>query len=132
METLREPFQKLDEAVEAELVHLAIAIAGRVVRREIKHDPEQIITIIREAVKMLPSASQKITLILHPDDAELVKSVLKLDESLPPWRLSENPLMSRGGCIVETETSRIDATLENRLAEVIDTVLGEDRQPGDA
>lgn len=128
MEALSEPFQKLDEAVEAELVKLAIGIAGQIIRREIKHDPGQIIAVIREAIKVLPLASRKITLNLHPEDAELVRSTLKLDDSLPPWRLVENPLISRGGCSVETEVSSIDATVENRLAAVIATVLGGERQ----
>ena len=102
METLSEPFKKLDEAVEKELVKLAIAIAGQIIRREIKQDPGEIIAVIREAIKVLPSAAQKITLNLHPEDAELVRSTLKFDESLPPWCLVENPLITRGGCTVET------------------------------
>ncbi len=128
MEAFSEPFQKLDESVEEELVKLAITIAGQVIRREIKQDPGEIIAVIREAVKVLPSASQKITLTLHPEDAVLLRSTLKLDDSLPAWRLLENPLLSRGGCTVETETSRIDATLEHRLAAVVASVFGDERQ----
>lgn len=128
METLNEPFQRLDDEVEDELVKLAIAIASQIIRREIKHDPGEIVAVIRDAIKVLPLASQKITLTLHPEDAELVRSALKLDDSLPPWRLLENPLISRGGCTVDTETSHVDATVENRLAAVVATVLGGDRQ----
>lgn len=132
MESLSEPFKKLDEAVEAELVRLAIGVAGQIIRREIKHNPGEIIAVIREAIKVLPLGAQKITLNLHPEDAELVRSTLKLDDSLPPWRLVENPLISRGGCIVETEASSIDATVENRLAAVVATVLGGERQQDEA
>ncbi len=128
METLSEPFKKLDDAVETELVQLAVGIAGQIIRREIKYNPGEIIAVIREAIKVLPTASQKITLNLHPEDAELVRSALKLDDSLPTWRLVENPLISRGGCTVETDVSSIDATVENRLAAVIATVLGGERQ----
>ena len=88
--------------------------------------------MIREAIKVLPLASQKITLALHPEDAELVRSALKLDDSLPAWRLVENPLISRGGCKVETETSSIDATLENRIAAVVANVWGDERRKDDA
>lgn len=128
MEALAEPFQKLDEEVETELVNLAIGIAGQIIRREIKHDPGQIIGVIREAIKVLPLASQKVTLNLHPEDAELVRTALKLDDSLPPWRLVENPLITRGGCVVETDVSSIDATVEHRLAAVIANLLGGERQ----
>jgi flagellar assembly protein FliH len=128
METLTEPFQKLDAAVEAELLSLVIAIAGQIIRREIKLDPGQIIGVIREAVKALPVASPRVTLTLHPEDAELVRTTLKLDESLQSWRLQESPVISRGGCTVETEMSKIDATVEKRLASVVAQLLGGERE----
>ncbi|AEG01334.1 flagellar assembly protein FliH [Methylomonas methanica] len=128
LESLAEPFKHLDEEVESELVKLVIAIAGQIIRREIKLDPGQIVGVIREAVNVLPLATQKITLNLHPEDADLVRSVLKLDENPPPWRLQDNPLITRGGCTVETDISTVDATLENRLSAVIATLLGGERQ----
>lgn len=127
LESLAEPFQKLDDEVENELVKLVIAIASQLIRREIKLDPGQIIGVIREAVGVLPLSSQHVTLNLHPDDAELVRQVLKLDENPPLWTLQENPLVTHGGCIVETEVSRVDASLEKRLAAVIATLMGGDR-----
>ena len=128
LEALAEPLKSLDQQVEDELIKLVIAIAGQIIRREIKLDPGQIVGVIREAVNVLPLATQKITLNLHPEDADLVRSILNLDENPPPWRLQENPLVTRGGCIVETEVSRVDATLEKRLSAVIATLLGGDRQ----
>lgn len=128
LESLAAPFKNLDEEVESELVKLVIAIAGQIIRREIKLDPGQIVGVIREAVNVLPLATQKITLNLHPEDADLVRSVLKLDENPPPWRLQDNPLITRGGCTVETDISTVDATLENRLSAVIATLLGGERQ----
>lgn len=128
LETLNEPFKKLDEAVEQELVELAIAIAGQLIRREIKHEPGEIVAVVREAVKALPSAVQKVTVNLHPEDAVLIRSALKLEEGLQSWHLQENPLISRGGCTVETEVSRIDARLETRLAAVVANVLGGERR----
>lgn len=128
LEALAEPFKNLDVEVENELVKLVIAIASQLIRREIKLDPGQIIAVIREAVNVLPLATQKVTLNLHPEDAELVRSILKLDENPPPWRLQDNPLITRGGCTVETEVSAVDASLEKRMAAVIASVLGGDRQ----
>jgi flagellar assembly protein FliH len=128
MDALSAPFNQLDDEVENELVKLAIGIAGQIIRREIKYNPGEIIAVIREAIKVLPLASQKITLNLHPQDAELVRSTLKLDDSMQSWLLVENPLISRGGCTVETDVSSIDATVENRLAAVVATVLGGERK----
>lgn len=127
LESLQEPFKELDETVEKELVNLAIGIASQILRREIKIDPGQIVSVIREAVNALPVASQELSIQMHPDDAELVKRSLALDNKNSLWNIVEDPLITRGGCKVKTETSNIDATIENRLAVIVATVLGGER-----
>ncbi len=124
---LAEPFKELDEQVEHELVKLAMGVARQIIRREIKIDPGQVIAAVREAISVLPVSSRKIILHLHPEDASLVRSALALDEMSQAWEIIEEPLISRGGCKIETETSRIDASVENRLAQVIANVLGDQR-----
>ncbi len=128
LESLSEPFKRLDEEVEKELVKLAIAIAAQIIRREIKLDPGQVVATVRETINVLPLASQKINLKLHPEDAEIVRSALALDEMSPSWGIVEDPLITRGGCQVDTEISHVDATVEHRLAAVIATVLGGERE----
>jgi flagellar assembly protein FliH len=128
LESLSEPFKTLDEEVENELVKLVIGIATQIIRREIKTDPGQIVAVVRESINVLPLASQKISLKLHPGDAELVCSALALDEISPSWSIVEDPLITRGGCEVDTGVSHVDATVEHRLAAVIATILGGDRE----
>ncbi|NOU20840.1 MAG: flagellar assembly protein FliH [Methyloglobulus sp.] len=128
MESLSEPFKVLDEEVEKELVKLAIGIASQIIRREIKLDPGQVIAAVREAINILPLSSQKIVLYLHPEDAELVRSVLLVDEMSPSWSVAEDPLITRGGCKVDTDVSHVNATIENRLAAVIAATLGGERE----
>ncbi|MGZ5030386.1 MAG: FliH/SctL family protein, partial [Methylobacter sp.] len=84
--------------------------------------------VVREAIHVLPLASQKITLKLHPEDAELVRSALALDEMSPSWGIVEDPLITRGGCEVDTDISHVDATVEHRLAAVVATLLGGERE----
>ncbi|MFU8787674.1 MAG: flagellar assembly protein FliH [Methylobacter sp.] len=128
LESLSEPFKHLDGEVEKELVKLVIGIATQIIRREIKMDPGQIIAVVRETVNVLPLASQKISLQLHPEDADLVRSALALDEMSPSWDVIEDPLITRGGCKVNTEVSHVDATVEHRLAAVIANLLGGERE----
>lgn len=128
MESLNEPFKELDIEVEKQLVDLSIKIASHLVRRELKLDPGEIIAVVRAAVNVLPVASQKITLHMHPLDAELVKSSLALTDTITSWRIIEDPLMTQGGCKVATDVSYVDATVEKRLAQVIAMVLGGDRE----
>jgi flagellar assembly protein FliH len=128
MESLSQPFKVLDAEVEKELVKLAIGIATQIIRREIKLDPGQVIAAVREAINVLPLSSQKISLHLHPEDTELVRSALSLDEMSPAWKIVEDPLITHGGCKVYTDVSHIDATVENRLAAVIATLFGGERE----
>lgn len=128
LESLSEPFKDLDEQVEKELVDLSIGIANQLIRREIKIDSGQIIAVIREAINTLPLAVQKLTIHMHPEDAELVRTSLALDDISPPWKIIEEPLITRGGCKVLTEVSVIDATVENRLAAIVASVLGGERE----
>jgi len=125
--SLSEPFKNLDDEVEKELVQLSIGIATQIIRREIKLDPGQIIAAVREAINVLPLSSQKIHLHLHPEDAELVRSALSVDGASTGWGIIEDPMITRGGCIADTDISHIDATVEHRLAAVIATILGGER-----
>ncbi len=124
MESLEQPFNDLDDQVEEELVALAIGIARHVVDHELMANPEQVIAVVKKAMQVLPACSRKIRLYLHPDDAELIRSGLALDNAESKWTIIEEPSFTRGGCKVDTENSRIDATVEKRLSEVISSVYG--------
>lgn len=128
IECLSEPLAQVDEQVEQELVALAIAIAKQLVRRELRTEPGEIVAVVREAMAILPSGARKIGLYLHPDDAELVRSTLALDELAPRWKIVEDPLLTRGGCRVIADASRIDATVESRLASAIARLFGGERE----
>jgi len=129
MQTLARPFAELDAAVERELIQLTLAMGRQLVRRELRIDPSQIIAIIREAVTRLPIAARDVRVQLHPEDAAIVREKLAAPAGTGEraWTIVEDPTMSRGGCLVRTETSQIDARLESRLAAVIGSVLGEER-----
>lgn len=124
---LSKPLEQLDEDVEKELVALAIAIARQIVRREIKADPGQIIAVVREAVSALPLGARNIHLHLHPEDVALVKTALSLSGNDKQWRIVEDPVLARGGCQVTTDTSRIDASLDHRVAAIAASLLGGER-----
>jgi flagellar assembly protein FliH len=78
---------------------------------------------------MLPANSRKIRIVLNPEDAELVRSTLQLDEHDEDlnWKLIDDPMISRGGCEIRSDSSVINATLENRLQALAASVLGGDR-----
>lgn len=124
---LAQPFEDLDRRVEEELVALAIALVRQLVRREVRADPEVVLGAVRESLRVLPASSRDIRIVLHPEDAKIVRRFLVNDQQEESWKITENPGFSRGGCKVITNTSQIDATLEHRLIGVINAVFGGER-----
>jgi flagellar assembly protein FliH len=98
------------------------------VRRELKTDPGEVVGVVRETMRHLPIAPRAARIRLHPDDVELVQSAFALRDDSKTWRLEPDPLITRGGCVVETDTSRIDATVESRLAAIASRMLGGERE----
>lgn len=118
-----QPLKDLDDQIENELLNLVIAIVKQLLRREVKSDPNLIVGVVREALSVLPVASNNVRLLLHPEDAELIREVYALGDNEVGWNLIEDPVINRGGCKVVTDTSQIDGTLESRLAALIAPLL---------
>ncbi len=126
---LDDPLQQCGEQTQQELLELAFAISRQIVRRELKQDPTQLIAIIREALKLLPIGSKNIQILLHPDDASIVREVLSInkDSQDSRWRLVEEPSMERGGCLLKTENSKVDASVDRQIAVLFSRLVGGQR-----
>ena len=130
LSSLAQPLQQVNDEVEQQLMTLALTIARQLVRRELKTDPAQVIAIIRETVSLLPAAARDVRVHLHPEDAAVVRERLAAPTADRAWTIVEDPVMTRGGCKVTTDTALIDARIETRLNEVISAMLGEERMGG--
>ena len=136
IEALAEPFRTLDDEVERALVSLAIRVARQIIRRELKTVPGQIVGVVRDAIRLLPVASREVEVHLHPEDAQVVRAAFGESGTNLAWTLVEDPVLSRGGLVVTTATSQIDARVEKRLEAILATLVGgereEDLQPDEA
>ena len=128
LQFLARPLQELDEEVEKSLLQLALAVGKQLARRELRIDPTQVIAIIRESLQELPTSAREPRVHLHPEDAAIVRERLTEPVNERAWNLVEDPTMSRGGCVVRTENSQIDARLESRISAVIANALGDERE----
>jgi flagellar assembly protein FliH len=127
LQLMSSPLQALDADVEKMLLHLALAVGKQLARRELRIDPAQVIAIIRESLGQLPSAAREIRVLLHPEDAAIVRERLTAPANERAWTIVEDPTLSRGGCVVRTENSQIDARLDSRINTVIASALGDER-----
>jgi flagellar assembly protein FliH len=129
LQLLGQPLAQLDGEVEKELLHLTLAVGKQLARRELRVDPTQVIGIIRESLSQLPASAREIRIHLHPEDAATVRERLAEPAKERAWTVVEDPTLSRGGCMVRTETSQIDVRLDSRISAVIANALGEERAP---
>jgi flagellar assembly protein FliH len=127
---LAEPLQGLEQSLHGQLAMLAGAIARQLVRRELRHQPEQIIAVIRETLALLPGNSRDIRIHLHPEDAVLVRENLVEPGGRRAWTLLEDPVVTRGGCRIISGNSSIDAQVETRIGAAIAAALGDERAIG--
>ena len=127
LSVLAKPFEQLDADIESELAQLALAIGKQLARRELRTDPTQVIAILRESLALLPAAAREVRVHLHPEDAATVREHLTAPGGDRAWSIVEDPTLSRGGCVVHCQASRIDARLEARIAAVAASVLGDER-----
>ena len=114
---LFEPIAEQDTQIEKSLVDLVQHIAKQVIKRELAIDSTQIEQVMRDALKLLPLGVENVRLYVNPQDFAQVKALRERHEET--WRIVEDDTLLPGGCRVETEHSRIDASIESRVSQVM-------------
>ena len=117
MGTLFDPIAEQDSQIEKAMVGLVEHIARQVIQRELVLDSSHIESVMREALKLLPLGVGNVRLYINPQDFEQVKALRERHEET--WRIVEDASLQPGGCRVETEHSRIDATVETRISQIM-------------
>jgi len=106
---------------EQNLVQLSVAIAERIVRRELSARPEISLEWIREAME-LAKGSPELRLHLNPADQQAWgREVAQLTQEFSKLAATEvvaDAGISRGGCRIETRFGTIDQQLEAQLARI--------------
>jgi flagellar assembly protein FliH len=132
---LRKAVEEIQHAKQAWLaqwersaVHLAGAIAGRLIRRELPDRPEIPLTLVREALE-LAAGESTVRIHLHPDDYEAIAGQVKMlvteMTSLGEAEVIPDTDVSQGGCRVETRFGVIDQQFEAQLARVEEELTGD-------
>lgn len=122
---LERSLQRFEGVMADQILALALDIARQLVRRSIQIEPELVLNVVREAIESLPQLSQQPVLVLHPEDANIVRQMLAYEYQESVWRVVDDPGMARGGCRIETAESELDATVESRWKRIV-AALGSD------
>jgi flagellar assembly protein FliH len=106
---------------EKEVVRLAAAIAARVIRRELRRQPDITLSLLQEALD-LAAGSPNVRSHLNPEDYQAlgaqVRTLIDAMSSLGEAEVIPDATVSRGGCRVETRFGTIDQQIESQLQRI--------------
>ncbi len=106
------------EAVEHEVVKLALAMVARILRREAQMDPLLLSGAVRVALGQL-SASTQVRLRVPAADLELwADAIAHLPNLAPKPAVVAGEAMQLGDCVLETELGSVDLGVGAQLQEI--------------
>lgn len=116
---LEEEIQKVRQDVEQTIIPVALKAAKKIVGKELEIYPETVTEIVRSHLKAV-AQHKRVTIWVAPDDFLVLdkkKNDLKLlFEELEAFTLRPREDLTKGGCVIETESGIINATFENQWA----------------
>jgi flagellar assembly protein FliH len=108
---------RLRQEAECDVVKLALAIARRVIRREVASDPDALRGLVMAALEKLHG--QEFSRVkVHPSHAATVKACLQQASSGKPVEVVPDPSLEIGSVIFETTRGNLDASVDSQLSEI--------------
>ncbi len=108
---------RLRQEAESDLVKLALAIAKRVLRREMAIDPEALHGLILAALEKLQG--QEISRVkVHPSQSSIMQACLQKSVTGAAIAVLADPACEPGTAIFETKHGNLDASVDSQLQEI--------------
>ena len=111
--------ERLEQSAQEQAVELATAMAERIVRRELRADPDTFGAMARGAVAAAPRGAS-VALRVHPDDVALLghPGQLGSPDGHEAWQVVPDEALQPGDCVVETALELIDARVATQLLQL--------------
>jgi flagellar assembly protein FliH len=107
---------KVRKTAESDLLKLAIAVARRVLHRELTLDPSSIEGLIRVALEKLESR-ELCRVRVHPDQEPVIRTLLARFSAAPVELIPDGTLQC-GDVLFETAHGTLDGSIEAQLQEI--------------
>jgi len=108
---------RLRREAEADTVKLAIAIARRVIRRELAVDPETLHGLVLAALEKL-QAQEICRVRVHPSQVSAIAGLLRKSAGGITIEVVPDGSRDAGAVVFETERGNLDASVESQLGEI--------------
>ena len=115
LEDFTEERRKYFEGVEGEVVRLSLAIAERVLHREVEMDPLLLAGAARVA---LENVADRSGVILRVSSSEVDAWTERMGQSQDPPELVADHNLTKGECVLETRMGTIDLGIRAQLKEI--------------
>ncbi|HEY0309030.1 MAG TPA: FliH/SctL family protein [Acidobacteriaceae bacterium] len=103
--------------VESAVVHLALAIAAKILHREAQVDPMLVAALVRVAVEKLHDGS-RVSVHVANGEAERWRESLANPLNGCTVEIVEDPHMSEGDCVLQTDLGSANFSMDAQLKEV--------------
>jgi flagellar assembly protein FliH len=117
MNSLAASAASLRRQAEEDLVRLAIAIARRILHREMLVDGEALLGLVKAALSRIDQREIH-HIRTHPQTVRLLEEALRQTNSGRRIEISADSRLDRGALIVETAKGHLDASVETQLDEI--------------
>ncbi len=119
--------ERYDRDFDEAIVTLALAIARRVVAREIEIDEGAVLARSREAIRKIIGV-EKIKIHVNPSDEEYIRGhrneLSAYADSVKEIVIEADNKVERGGCIIESELGNIDARVSTQFDIIEEALAG--------
>jgi flagellar assembly protein FliH len=117
------------QQTERQMVQLALAVARRIVHREVSLDQDLLIAMARVALERL-GESARVTVRLHPEEFEATAAGRAAEWTGTAVEVVADARVGRGGCRVESDFGMMDAGVDAQIQELARALLGEEEGSG--
>ncbi|MDG5977893.1 flagellar assembly protein FliH [Hydrogenophaga taeniospiralis CCUG 15921] len=114
LHTTKEQLTRSEEQISRHILELACDLARQVVRQELQVNTQHLRPVIHEALSQLVDDGLPATVRMNPGDLALMKGALQEALSGPRPEFVADASISPGGCLVESPSTSVDATIEKR------------------
>ena len=108
---------KIRTYAEMDIVRLGLAIAQRILRRELTTDPETIHGLVHAALQKIQNRDI-LKVRVYPAGAEALKASLARAGAAPAIQVVPDATLKTGDLLFETSVGELDASVETQLQEV--------------
>lgn len=102
---------------EHDLVKLAVAIARRVLRRELHIDPEAILGLVKVAMERI-SLREVHSIRTNAQDLSIIRKHLELIGAPAAITIEADPALERGAVLFETVRGTLDVTVDTQMDQI--------------